>query len=93
MGFQKLLSQGKVTKKFKINADMASASAVEKVKAAGGEVILKQGVKTAEAKGTEKVPKKVVKETSSEKEDSKEKPEQKPEVEPKAEVSEEPSAE
>lgn len=42
MGFNKLLSQGKVTRKFKIIADYASAGAVEKIKNAGGEVISKK---------------------------------------------------
>lgn len=40
LGFQKLLGDGKVTKKFNIKAMYASAKAVEKVKKAGGEVIL-----------------------------------------------------
>jgi large subunit ribosomal protein L15 len=38
IGFNKLLSTGKVTKKMKINVPFASKSAVEKVVAAGGEV-------------------------------------------------------
>ena len=40
LGIDKLLSAGKATKKFKINVDFASKAAVEKVKAAGGEVVL-----------------------------------------------------
>jgi len=40
LGVDKLLSAGKVTKKFKITVDFASKAALEKVKAAGGEVIL-----------------------------------------------------
>lgn len=41
LGFNKLLGNGKITKKFRINAQFASKSAVEKVKKAGGEVIIK----------------------------------------------------
>lgn len=40
LGIDKLLSAGRVTKKFKINVAVASKAAVEKVKAAGGEVVL-----------------------------------------------------
>ncbi len=40
LGFNKLLSNGKVTKKLKITSEHASAKAVESVKKAGGEVIL-----------------------------------------------------
>ncbi len=39
-GFNKLLSQGRVTKKFRIKAKLASSNAVEAIKKAGGEVIL-----------------------------------------------------
>lgn len=45
LGFQKLLGDGKVTKKLKINSMYASKKAVDKVKKAGGEVILLQEVK------------------------------------------------
>jgi large subunit ribosomal protein L15 len=41
LGYNKLLSTGKLTKKFKITADFASSKAIEKVKQAGGEVIIK----------------------------------------------------
>jgi len=40
LGFNKLLSQGTVTKKFKVKTELASAKAAEAVKKAGGEVIL-----------------------------------------------------
>lgn len=40
LGYNKLLGSGKVTKKLKIKVDSASAGVVEKVKKAGGEVIL-----------------------------------------------------
>ena len=40
LGFQKLLGDGKVTKRLKITAEFASNKAVEKIKKAGGEVIL-----------------------------------------------------
>lgn len=40
LGFNKLLSKGKATSKFKINVMFASKNAIEKVKAAGGEVTL-----------------------------------------------------
>lgn len=39
LGFDKLLSKGRVTKKFKISCSYASKKAVEKVKGAGGDVI------------------------------------------------------
>ena len=38
MGFNKLLSQGKVLNKFKIKVDCASKKAVEKIKSGGGVV-------------------------------------------------------
>jgi len=41
IGYNKLLSKGKVTKKFKITVPYASNGAVEKIKGAGGEVIVK----------------------------------------------------
>ncbi len=40
LGFNKLLGKGKLSRKLKIIAESASSKAVEKVKAAGGEVIL-----------------------------------------------------
>ncbi len=40
MGYNKLLGAGKVVNKFKINVKYASGNAVEKIKQAGGEVIL-----------------------------------------------------
>ena len=40
LGFQKLLGDGKATKKMKITAEFASSKAVEKIKKAGGDVIL-----------------------------------------------------
>ena len=43
MGYDKLLATGKVSLKLKITADAASAKAVEKVRSAGGEVILPAG--------------------------------------------------
>ena len=52
LGIDKLLSTGKVTKKFKITVESASKAAIEKVKAAGGEIVLPV-VKEAEKKGTE----------------------------------------
>lgn len=54
LGIDKLLSAGRVTKKFKINVSAASKTAVEKVKAAGGEVILpKKEAKKEKAPETE----------------------------------------
>jgi len=44
LGFNKLLGDGKVTKKFKITAEYASDNAVEKIKKAGGEVVLTKNV-------------------------------------------------
>ena len=41
LGFNKLLSSGKVTNKYKIKVPYASKKAIEKVKSNGGEVILK----------------------------------------------------
>lgn len=40
LGFQKLLSKGIITKKYKINCDFATEKSIEKVKKNGGEVIL-----------------------------------------------------
>ena len=40
IGYNKLLSKGKVTRKFKITTEYASAGAVEKISNAGGEVIV-----------------------------------------------------
>lgn len=40
LGIDKLLSTGKVTNKLKINVNFASKKAVEKVKSAGGDVVL-----------------------------------------------------
>ena len=40
LGFNKLLSGGKVTNKYKIKVHYASKKAVEKIKGSGGEVIL-----------------------------------------------------
>lgn len=42
LGYDKLLGSGKVTKKFKIKVNHASNKAIERVKAAGGEVELLQ---------------------------------------------------
>jgi large subunit ribosomal protein L15 len=57
IGYNKLLSNGKVSRKLKITTPYASASAIEKIKAAGGEV-----VGLAEKKGPEKVVEKEAKE-------------------------------
>ena len=43
LGFNKILGSGRITKKFKVNADYISKRAVEKIKKAGGEVITKIG--------------------------------------------------
>ncbi len=43
LGFNKLLGKGKLTKKLKITVESASGKAVQRVKAAGGEVILPKG--------------------------------------------------
>ncbi len=42
LGFNKLLSTGKVTNKYKIKVPYASKKAIEKIKNNGGEVILEQ---------------------------------------------------
>jgi large subunit ribosomal protein L15 len=44
LGFNKLLSTGKATKKFDITCKYASANAVEKVKKAGGKVNVKEKI-------------------------------------------------
>ncbi|MCP3681156.1 MAG: 50S ribosomal protein L15 [bacterium] len=50
LGFNKLLSNGKVNHKIKITTDYASKKAIEKIKKAGGDVILvKKEVKKAKA--------------------------------------------
>jgi len=41
LGYDKLLSSGKVTRKLKITVSSASEGAAEKVKAAGGELVVK----------------------------------------------------
>lgn len=40
LGYDKLLGSGKVTSKFRIKAESASKSAVDKIKEAGGEIIV-----------------------------------------------------
>ncbi len=50
LGFNKLLSKGKVSNKLRINVMYASKNAVEKIKAAGGEVT---GLATKENKEAE----------------------------------------
>ena len=45
MGFDKLLSKGEVKNKYRIKAGYASKNAVEKVKEAGGEVLLAVSVR------------------------------------------------
>ncbi|MCK4717303.1 MAG: uL15 family ribosomal protein [Thermoplasmata archaeon] len=52
MGFGKLLGSGKIEKPLKITVDTASPLAMEKVKAAGGEIILSQN--ESEKKTSEK---------------------------------------
>lgn len=42
LGYNKLLGSGKITKKFKIMAKYASQKVIEKIKEAGGEVIVKK---------------------------------------------------
>lgn len=43
LGFNKVLGNGTITKRFKITASYASPKAVEKIKKAGGEIITKEG--------------------------------------------------
>lgn len=57
LGFQKLLGDGKVTKKLKITAEYASKKAVEKIGKAGGDVILPK--KEAKEKKQKQVKKEV----------------------------------
>ncbi len=40
LGFQKLLGDGRATKKYRITAKFASGIAIDKIKQAGGEVIV-----------------------------------------------------
>jgi large subunit ribosomal protein L15 len=47
-GYNKLLSAGKIKKKFKVTAPFVSKAAAEKVKAAGGEVIIPKETVTKE---------------------------------------------
>ncbi len=42
LGFNKVLSTGKITKKFNIKCDYASKKAVEKIKESGGTIVLKE---------------------------------------------------
>ncbi len=53
LGYNKLLGNGKVSNKFKITAKYASSNAVEKIKKAGGEVILSKKEKAEEVKSSE----------------------------------------
>ncbi len=50
LGYNKLLGKGQIKNKLKIKVDMASAKAIDKIKKAGGEVILGKSkeVKSAE---------------------------------------------
>ena len=48
LGYNKLLGNGAVVNKFRINTKYASQNAIEKVKEAGGEVILPKSVKASE---------------------------------------------
>ena len=48
LGYNKLLSTGKLNDKIKFNVDACSAKVEEKVKAAGGNVTLKESVEQAE---------------------------------------------
>ena len=43
LGYNKLLGTGVINKKMKITVDFASAGAIEKVKQAGGEVVVQKG--------------------------------------------------
>jgi len=61
LGYQKLLGKGKVTKKFKFNADYASKGAVSKVEKNGGEVVLPAVAKDEKAEEEKTSPKKEVK--------------------------------
>jgi len=42
LGFNKVLSTGKITKKFNIKCDYASKKSVEKIKESGGSIVLKE---------------------------------------------------
>ncbi|MBU4284395.1 MAG: uL15 family ribosomal protein, partial [Nanoarchaeota archaeon] len=42
LGFNKLLSTGKITKKFSIKCEYASKKAIDKIKKAGGSIILEE---------------------------------------------------
>ncbi|MBN2422497.1 uL15 family ribosomal protein [Candidatus Woesearchaeota archaeon] len=48
IGYDKLLSKGKVKNKFKFTVESASQSVIEKVKQAGGEVVLLSKIKKGE---------------------------------------------
>jgi large subunit ribosomal protein L15 len=65
LGFNKLLSQGKVTKKYNITTRFASTKAIEKVKAEGGDVIVQEVAKedNSEAPDNSKTKKTKKKET------------------------------
>jgi len=56
LGFNKLLSTGKVTKKFIIKCEYASEKAVEKIKKSGGDIVLEE--KKAKEKPAAEKPKK-----------------------------------
>jgi large subunit ribosomal protein L15 len=56
LGYNKLLSTGKVTKKFTITTDYATEKAVEKIKKAGGDVNVLATKKAKTAEKTEEKP-------------------------------------
>jgi len=58
LSFNKLLSTGKITKKFNIKCEYASKKAIEKIKKAGGNITLKEEKPAAET--TEKVDEKPI---------------------------------
>ncbi|MBU3941965.1 MAG: 50S ribosomal protein L15 [Nanoarchaeota archaeon] len=86
LGFNKILSTGKITKKFNIKCDYASKKAVDKIKKAGGSIVLKEK-KVKEVKEKPKKEKPVVE--TIEKVEKKPK-EKEPIVETAEEVEEEP---
>ena len=90
LGFNKVLSTGKITKKFIIKCDYASKKAIDKIKKSGGSIILEQKkVKEVKEKPKEKPKEKVEEVVMEEKQEIKKEAEEKPEEE-KKEIKEKP---
>jgi len=85
LGFNKILSTGKITKKFNIKCDYASEKAVDKIKNAGGSIVLKE----KKVKEDKEKPKKEKPAAETAEEEVKEKPKQEVKEKHEKEIKEE----